>query len=77
MKNINSRRSTFDNESITSNVFSLYLPSIKWWNIIELDIKSLDLERKSSEMAKVELLKQNIPVKYGKVTFIGKNLEDI
>lgn len=43
----------------------------------ELDIKSLDLERKSSEMAKVELLKQNIPVKYGKVTFIGKNLEDI
>lgn len=43
----------------------------------KLDVSNLSIEKEDSDKAKVELLKQNIQAQYGKVTFIGKNIENI
>ena len=43
----------------------------------KVDASNLTIEKQNIDKAKVELLKQNISAKYGKVTFIGKNLEAV
>ena len=43
----------------------------------KIDISNLSIEKEDSDKAKIELLKQNIQAQYGKVTFIGKNIENI